>query len=150
MSNLNDQTIIDNTHFTEMEGKLVCYTNLPGGERFAEKVSSKEQVQKNMIGWCNTVREYVRQQERSKAKPKTDAPAPSQTLPETPDTSARSAIEPLDAKQLVIEHYENLREARVNLIQLIDEHKGDLLAVEKEIDELHPVIKAWRGVKGET
>jgi hypothetical protein len=57
---LSDIQVIENTHFRDEDGKkLVCFTNLPDGSMFEQVVSSREAVQKNMVGWCNTVREYM-------------------------------------------------------------------------------------------
>ena len=60
---MNDQHIIENTHFEETEEGLRCFTLLPGGDEFSQIVSSPEAVQKNMVGWCNTVREYLKLKE---------------------------------------------------------------------------------------
>jgi len=149
MSTLGDQTIIDNTHFEHNdEGKLVCYTNLPDGTRYAQAVSSMEAVQKNMIGWCNTVRDYLKmmedieEQEREAKRKKKDSPLPAPTAEPRSDT--------IDPKALVLEHYENLRSSRIHIEETITELEDQLELVEEELNELSPVIKAWKGVKGET
>jgi hypothetical protein len=144
---MNDTHIIENTHFEHDESeRLICYTNLPDGSRYAQAVSSREAVQKNMIGWCNTVREHLKLKEAQeeeervalKARNKSDL-----TIPEAPTTSS------YNPKQLVLEHYEDLKSQRVTFIQIIDKTNTDLLRVEAEIEELRPVIAAWKGVKGE-
>jgi hypothetical protein len=150
---MNDTHIIENTHFEVDESeRLICYTILPDGSRYAQAVSSKEAVQKNMIGWCNTVREHLKlknaQEEEERVAKKSrrkaeDAPAEDLTPPEAPTTSS------YNPKQLVLEHYEDLKSQRVTFIQIIDKTNTDLLRVEAEIEELRPVIAAWKGVKGE-
>jgi hypothetical protein len=153
---LNDQTIIDNTHFeVDEKERLICYTVLPDGGRFAQAVSNKEAVQKNMIGWCNTVREFLRRKEKveeeerlAKKERRQAEESPPQTTPlvtpvHTPGTGE-------NAKELVLAHWEHLKDTRRNLRELIEENTAALEAVDKEMDELSPVIKAWKGVKGES
>jgi hypothetical protein len=156
---MNDTQIVDNTHFDfDDNERLICYTLLPDGDRFAQAVSSKEAVQKNMIGWCNTVREYLvakeseLENERQAAKRRRLAedaiirePTPS-TQKDTSDDGGGS----YNPKQLVLEHYDDLKSQRVTFIQIIDKTQGDLRRVEAEIEELRPVIAAWKGVKGES
>ena len=137
---VNDQTIIDNTHFRDEDGKLVCYTNLPGGEQFAQAVSSQESVQKNMIGWCNTVRDYLKQLEVQAEEERLAAKA--KRVPEE-ETIAATPI--TDARQAVMQHYDSIQAQIDQLGEEIAEKKEQRNALRKERDDLHPIIVVWRG-----
>lgn len=147
---LTDQQVIENTHFEIDESeRLVAYTNLPDGDRYAQAVSSKEAVQKNMIGWCNTVREHVslkaqqEDQERvAKKRQRKDAPA---SQPE--DTTVRGATTPdgggVDSRQLVIDHFLHLQQSIDSLGEDIAQLKEQRNAMRDERDQLAPVMTAW-------
>ncbi len=155
---MNDQSIIDNTHFKEVEGKLICYTNLPGDDKFAQEVSSKEAVQKNMIGWCNTVREYLnvkeREAEREREAAKARRVAEKGTV--TPATSAPNTVSvetvptSADPKEAVMAWYEETQEKIDDLSQIIHDAQEERKHLRDERDRIKPIIDAWKGVKGES
>jgi hypothetical protein len=159
---MNDQSIIDNTHFKEVEGKLICYTNLPGEDKFAQEVSSKEAVQKNMIGWCNTVREYMNVKEREAEREREAAKARRQAEqaelavfpPEdagtvaTPTTTA--SVTPSDPKESVLSWYEDTQAKIDDLSQIIHDAQEERKHLRDERDRIKPIIDAWKGVKGES
>jgi hypothetical protein len=146
---LTDQQVIENTHFEIDESeRLIAYTNLPDGDRYAQAVSSKEAVQKNMIGWCNTVREHVslkaqqEDQERVAKKqqrrrdPTTSGP-PTTAAP-TPEQGAA-----VDSRQLVIDHFLHLQQSIDSLGEDIAQLKEQRNAMRDERDQLAPVMTAW-------
>ena len=148
---INDQVIIDNTHFRLEDDALICYTNLPDGSRFEQVVSSQEAVQKNMIGWCNTVREYIaalaaeKEEERVSAKRvRQKSPAPEAT-PDTP--VAESSTE--DPRAAVLEWYTTTQTRIDELSEQIAECKLERTGLRNERDRIKPVIDAWKGVRGE-
>jgi hypothetical protein len=164
---MNDQSIIDNTHFKEVEGKLICYTNLPGEDKFAQEVSSKEAVQKNMIGWCNTVREYMnvkereaeREREAAKARrqaeqaelaafPPEDAAVSPEPQPSTP--SVTSVAGGGDPREAVLTWYEDTQAKIDDLSQIIHDAREERKHLRDERDRIKPIIDAWKGVKGES
>lgn len=144
---LSDKTIIDNTHFREKDGKLYCYTLLPNEDKFEQAVTSAEAVQKNMIGWCNTVREYVsvKEQQRedailkAKRSRELDEPVPAKTVP------AATKPENLDARRLVMDHFDNLQQSIDQLGEEIEKMKAQRNAMRDERDKLQPIITVWRG-----
>lgn len=152
---LNDQNIIDNTHFKEEDGKLVCYTNLPNGDRFQQAVSSQEAVQKNMIGWCNTVRDYLRMKEqqqeeervalkkRRKSTPSTETPESASPTPSGSGTGRPTVDAPSDPKELVILYYQDLQNEIDALGVEIEEKKERRNELREERDKLRPVMDVW-------
>ena len=142
---MNDTHIIDNTHFETREDTLYCYTLLPDGDRFEEAVPSKEVVQKNMIGWCNTVREYVKQKRqaaeeeaiaRKKRGPITEAPA---TQPKKVDG---------DPKAAVLLWYEGVQSRIDELGEQIEALQQERNELRDERDKMAPVIRVWKGEVG--
>jgi vacuolar-type H+-ATPase subunit I/STV1 len=144
MSTLSDNTIIDNTHFEVDETeRLICYTNLPDGSRYAQAVSSKEAVQKNMIGWCNTVRDHVAVKERQEEEER--VAKKSRRKEEIEDKLENIAAIPpsVDARQLVIQHYHSLQQEIDLLSDKIKEADERRKALRDERDKLGPVMEAW-------
>ena len=128
---LTDQQIIDNTHFREEDGKLICYTALPGGGKFEQAVSSKESVTKNMISWCDTVREYEKALENEKEATR---------RPERPSEPRK-----MDMKGMVLGHFDSLQEQIDDLGKKIEDLKTQRTELRNERDELKPIITVWRG-----
>ena len=153
---LNDQTIIDNTHFREEGGKLLCYTNLPDGDKFEQAVSNQEAVQKNMIGWCNTVRQYIevkqeaREEEQARKKLRRKQGMDTPAEPETPPQTPSEAVESTNPKELVLRYWGELQDEKLALEDQLECIEARLEEIEEERDELGPVIRAWKGAKGET
>lgn len=142
---LSDKTIIDNTHFREEDGQLYCYTVLPNDDKFEQGVSSAEAVQKNMIGWCNTVREYMKvkedQREEKILQARRDRELASPvTAPPVPAPS-----EKVDPRRLVLDHYDHLQESIDELGEQIEVMKQQRNDMRDERDKLKPIITVWRG-----
>lgn len=156
---LNDQVIIENTHFREEGDALYCYTLLPGDDKFEQKVTSADAVRKNMIGWCNTVRDYIAvkeaqaEEERAAKKQRRKAGLEdAQTAEESSQTA--STFDPLDAlktygasasRTLILQHYDWLQERIDELGAQIDELKKERDEHRDERDKLGPIITVWRG-----
>lgn len=147
MTTLSDTQIIDNTHFQENDdGTVECYTVLPGEDEFREKVPSREVVAKNMIGWCNTVREYLRQkeegdvEERVAKKERRKSGAPSGPAPE-PVSEARLS----DPKLAVIDWYISVQAEIDELGEVIKEAKEKRNKLRDERDKIEPIVTAWKG-----
>lgn len=157
MTTLSDTLIIDNTHFEVDETeRLICYTNLPDGTRFAQAVSSKEAVQKNMIGWCNTVREFLRAKERDEEDEKiaarirrqAESPLEDAGTVATPTTTA--SVTPSDPKEAVLAWYEDTQAQIDDLSETIHNAMDRRDRLRDERDRIKPIIDAWKGVKGES
>jgi hypothetical protein len=158
---INDQVIIDNTHFELDESqRLICFTLLPDGTRYAQAVSSKEAVQKNMIGWCNTVREFIKVQEDSREHEKVEAklrrkaqePDPNSDVGEVaekPVIPNPTTVGEDDPKVGVLAWYEAVQERIDYLSKEIDSMKDERKSLRDERDRIKPVIDAWKGVRGE-
>jgi hypothetical protein len=145
---MNDQTIISNTHFETDGDRLICYTVLPDGDRFEQQVSSQEAVQKNMIGWCNTVREFMKAKETALEEERIAAKRRKKDE-ESSSTEIGTTVPQGNAKEAVIAWYENTQ-ARIDELSdtiklLLDERD----ALRDERDKIRPIIEAWKGVKGE-
>lgn len=159
---LNDQTIIDNTNFrTDDDGKLYCYTNLPGGDKFEQKVSSKEAVQKNMIGWCRTVRDYLSikeqraEEERLARKRRKQSMGDGVTSSTTgsdpvseganPSPPAKEPVKSFNGsiKDMMIEYYHQMQDHRDQLKVDIAKMQEELDKAEEELQQVRPVMKAW-------
>ena len=139
MTILSDTQIIDNTHFYETpEGKIECFTMLPGDEEFREVVPDKEAVTKNMIAWCNTVREYLKMQEESKGVAKVEP----QKARQEPLSASEETSDPKLAVLAWFEKTQNEIDALGERIQT-DRERRDTLRDER--DRVEPIIKAWKG-----
>ena len=146
MTTLSDTQIIDNTHFEELEdGSVECYTVLPGGDEFRETVPSREIVAKNMIGWCNTVREYLKQQEEGQEAEKLAKKERRKATgaPESP--SKPVSVDMLaDPKLAVIDWYISVQGEIDDLGEVIREAKERRNKLRDERDKIEPIVKAWK------
>lgn len=146
---LTDQQVIDNTHFFTQADRLFCKTNLPGGESFQQAVSSEEAVRKNMIGWCNTVREFAASMEAAKAEDSAAqraarkgeaavvAPYP------MPDPTRPDTIK--NPKVAILEWYEYNQNKIDELGEKIASMQEERNLLRDERDKVEPIIKAWKG-----
>lgn len=153
---MNDQLIIENTHFEVDETeRLICYTNLPDGTRFAQAVSSKEAVQKNMIGWCNTVREHILVKEANEEAEKMAAKKRrvTENAPTVEDrdstVEARLPAESKNPRVAVLAWYDDTQAEIDALSKLIVDAKHERDRLRDERDKITPVIKAWRNGEDE-
>jgi len=139
MTILSDTQIIDNTHFHDRDdGKVECFTALPGGEEFREVVPEREAVTKNMIAWCNTVREYLKVQEESKGVARgEERKARQEPLSASDGTS--------DPKVAVLEWFSTVQSKIDHLGEQIDLYTLERNALRDERDRIEPIIKAWKG-----
>lgn len=136
---LTDQQIIDNTYFeVDDSERLICYTVLPGEDRFAQAVSSEESVRKNMIGWCNTVREYVNVQEQRQEEERIAKKARRglERPPERPK---------MDAKGEVLGYFDGLQARIDELGEEISKLQAERKQLRDERDQLQPIVTVWRG-----
>ena len=146
---LSDTEIIDNTHFEDVSidgceagAKLLCYTVLPNGERFQEVVPDRETVQKNMIGWCNTVREYVSRMEQETL----DQQVAAKKVRQSGSEAVSEDIPPSeDPKVAVIEWFATVQAKIDELGEIIESATVKRNKLRDERDRIEPIIKAWRG-----
>lgn len=146
---LSDTEIIDNTHFEDVSidgceagAKLLCYTVLPNGERFQEVVPDRETVQKNMIGWCNTVREYVSRMEQETL----DQQVAAKKVRQSGSEAVSEDIPPSEDPKLAIIAWFEATQAEITELGekiMADRELRDKLRDER--DRIEPIIKAWRG-----
>jgi len=143
---LTDTEIIDNTHFQESGDRLECYTVLPGGDEFREAVPDRESVSKNMIAWCNTVREYISvkeqraEEERVAAKARRKGGNPPETRSEPAEATITS-----DPKEAVLEWYRTVQEQIDALGESIKRDTEERNSLRDQRDRVEPIIKAWKG-----
>jgi hypothetical protein len=145
---LTDQQIIDNTHFFTQADRLFCKTNLPGGESFQQAVSSEEAVLKNMIGWCNTVREFAAAKEAAKNEASMEARKARKSVEavvEAPYPKPSPAPSTDNPKDLILEWYNTTQLEIDDLGKVIADATARRNELRDERDKVEPVIRAWRG-----
>jgi hypothetical protein len=140
---VTDQQIIGNTHFREEDGKLICYTMLPGDEKFEEVVPDRKTVQKNMIGWCNTIHEYLRRKEVADEEERLARKARRKSG--ISEDAVVEKVGPQDPKAAVIEWYHTTQDKIDELGRIIEEATEQRNKLRDERDRVEPIIKAWKG-----
>ena len=141
---VNDQTLIDNTHFKEEDGKLICYTVLPDGLIFEQEVSNKEAVQKNMIGWCNTVREYISVLAQQKEEERLAKKERRKSGVDASVSGAEEKIpEPEGIQDSILQWYDNTQAEIDSLSEQIKQLKERRTTLRDERDKITPIIRAW-------
>lgn len=146
---LSDKQIIDNTHIVpEDDGTVTMQCPLPGGHVYKVKAENAESAKKNVLKFCNAVRDYQAYLERSEEEERLAKKSRRKEGIESPKEEA-PVVQPGGVKASVLTYFDSLQ---VQIDELGEKIKADTEkrnALRDERDELEPIIKAWRGVSGE-
>ena len=160
---VNDTYVIENTIIKPIDdGPMVMMEcPLPGGGVHQARAADAETARKNLIPFADGVRatitanetakqeEAVAKKQRRKSGLDTELPTASSTDSPADRPASGPTASGSNAKQLVLDHWENLKSRRQEVKEHITRFQAELKEINEEMDELGPVIKAWKGTKGE-